>query len=560
MCGIFALFNSRHTSWHFLEEMFMKGKSRGPENSQFLHLKNINSHIGFHRLAINGYQDEKANQPFNIDGIYLICNGEIYNYKELYDILNIDPYSNSDCEVIIHLYKKYGFEQALQMLDGVFACILIDTKQNLIFVARDTFGIRPLFINTFHEVNEFGEKKICYGFSSVLKSLDGLHNSKLLQQFEPGSYSVFNIHKNKTNGLLSQINYNETIFYSLPNTFCSIKKTFTDYEINKIQENLFSVLEEAVLKRIDNTERDICCLLSGGLDSSIISAIVARHHPGKLHTWSIGLEGSEDLHYADKVAKHIGSEHHKVVCTEEEFLNAIPDVIEAIESYDTTTVRASVGNWLISKYIKENSDAKVIFNGDGSDEVTGGYMYFHLAPDSIEFDKECRRLLCSIHYFDVLRSDRSISDHGLEARTPFLDRKFVQTYLSIDPNLRYHPKNKQCEKYFLRKTIENFGNDLLPSEVLWRKKEAFSDGVSQQKKSWYEIIQEHVSKDKNLKVTQLDIYNKPQTLEQQYYRNIFDTKFENEKSHQTIPYFWMPRFCDAKDASARTLDVYKNTE
>jgi len=558
MCGIFALFNSRNLNWKNLETMFMKGNSRGPENSQFLHLKNINSHIGFHRLAINGYQDEKSNQPFNVDGIYLICNGEIYNYKQLYEILKVESYSNSDCEVIIHLYKKYGFEQALQMLDGVFAFILIDIHRNLVFIARDTYGVRPLFVNTFTCKDERGNEKICYGFSSVLKSLDKFENSIHLQQFDPGSYSVFNINKILGgHGLLTNVSYGETIFYSIPNPFCSIKKSHTDDEILKIQENLFQVLEEAVLKRIDNTERDICCLLSGGLDSSIISAIVARHHPAKLHTWSIGLEGSEDLMFAEKVANHIGSIHHKVVCSEREFLDAIPNVIEAIESYDTTTVRASVGNWLISKYIKENSDAKVIFNGDGSDEVTGGYMYFHLAPDSIEFDKECRKLLCSIHYFDVLRSDRSISDHGLEARTPFLDRKFVQTYLSIDPNLRFHPGKKQCEKYFLRKTVEVFGKNLLPDEVLWRKKEAFSDGVSKQTKSWFEIIQDHV------KLIAFDFqdnikYNIPETQEQKYYRYIFNQKFNNELSEKIIPYFWMPNFCDAKDASARTLDIYKN--
>ena len=176
------------------------------------------------------------------------------------------------------------------------------------------------------------------------------------------------------------------------------------------------------------------------------------------------------------VARHLGTNHHSIVLKESDFLNAIETVIYTIESYDTTTVRASVGNWLISKYIKENSEAKVVFNGDGSDEVTGGYMYFHCAPDELEFDKECRRLLGNIHYFDVLRSDRSISSHGLEARTPFLDRSFVQNYLSIPAKFRYHKGNKQCEKYLLRKAFEN--DNILPKEVLWRTKEAFSDGVS----------------------------------------------------------------------------------
>ena len=220
--------------------------------------------------------------------------------------------------------------------------------------------------------------------------------------------------------------------------------------------------------------------------------MVKRHTKGPLHTWSIGLEGSEDLRYAQLVADHIGTIHHSIVVSEKEFLDAIPAVVWAIESYDTTTVRASVGNWLISKYIKENSDAKVIFNGDGADELMGGYLYFHMAPDAIDFDKECRRLLSNIHYFDVLRSDRSISSHGLEARTPFLDRSFVQTYLSLDPVVRHHALNNKPEKYLMRQAVELFGDNLLPREVLWRTKEAFSDGVSKQTKSWFEIIQEHV--------------------------------------------------------------------
>ena len=237
-------------------------------------------------------------------------------------------------------------------------------------------------------------------------------------------------------------------------------------------------LSEAVRKRVNNTDREIACLLSGGLDSSLITALVKKMCPNKqLTTWSIGLKGSEDLKYARMVADHLGTVHNEIVVSEYDFLNCIESVIQAIESYDTTTVRASVGNWLISKYIKENSDCKVVFNGDGSDEVCGGYMYFHCAPDSIEFDKECKKLLKEIHFFDVLRSDRSISSHGLEARTPFLDANFVSTYLSIPANIRNHSENKCCEKYLLRRA---FDNGLLPKEVLWRTKEAFSDGVSSQ--------------------------------------------------------------------------------
>jgi len=293
---------------------------------------------------------------------------------------------------------------------------------------------------------------------------------------------------------------------------------------------------------VDNTDRELCCLLSGGLDSSLVTSLVNKYYKlknpnKKLHTWSIGMKGSEDLQYAKKVADFLKTEHHHIELDKEEFLNAIPEVIYAIESYDTTTVRASVGNWLVSKYIKENSDAKVVFNGDGSDEVCGGYLYFHYAPNCLDFDKECKRLLEDIHYFDVLRSDRSISSHGLEARTPFLDKNFVQTYLSIPADIRDHNVQGVCEKYLLRKAFDN--KDLLPKEVLWRTKEAFSDGVSSDKESWFETIQ------------------KRHANEKVYYKQIFSKYYENQD--KVIPYYWMPKFVNATDASARTLDVYNKS-
>ena len=263
--------------------------------------------------------------------------------------------------------------------------------------------------------------------------------------------------------------------FSSPNSFSIINYSNLNSKryVSGACAAIYSKLEAAVIKRVNNTEREVACLLSGGLDSSIICALVKRHAIGNIHTWSIGLEGSEDLKYAKMVADHIGTIHHNIVVTEKEFLDSIPEVIWAIESYDTTTVRASVGNWLISKYIRKNSEAKVIFNGDGADEVMGGYLYFHMAPDSIEFDKECRRLLSNIHYFDVLRSDRSISSHGLEARTPFLDRSFIQCYLSLDPNIRHHALTNNPEKYLIRKAVELYGDNLLPKQVLYRTKEAF---------------------------------------------------------------------------------------
>jgi len=326
---------------------------------------------------------------------------------------------------------------------------------------------------------------------------------------------------------------------------------------NNILENINNLFKNAVKKRIDNSDREICCLLSGGLDSSLVCAIAQQFSDKPIKTYSIGLKDSVDLINARSVAKHINSEHHEVIVSEEEFLNAIPDVIYAIESYDTTTVRASVGNYLISKYIKETTDCKVILNGDGADELMGGYLYFSACNDIFEFDKECKRLLKDIGYFDVLRSDKSISSNGLEARTPFLDRTFVQYYLSLSPLLRSHSHNDTIEKYLIRTAFEK--ENILPNEVLWRKKEAFSDGVSGLQKSWSDIIKEYVEMLPNDLLSNINKeyeHNNPTTKEQQYYRYLFETMYPNCSS--IIPYFWMPKFIEATDSSARTLSIYNS--
>ena len=553
MCGIFSIINNNFSKELVLRQ-FEKGKSRGPESSKTIFLEYPSIFLGFHRLAINGYNDELSEQPFFIEGVYLICNGEIYNWRHLYSMMGVNGYSKSDCEVIIHMYIKYGIEQTLQMLDGVFAFVLVDTNSNNIYIARDTFGVRPLFMQ---------KNDSQFTFASELKQLDGIMNNSEKKQFNPGTYSqikynIFKNWKNSTTVYKEIIKNKQFMGLSVPT-----KSMFSDNSIYYYCNEIKKSLKEAVKKRVNNTDRKIACLLSGGLDSSLIAALVKQLCPEKeLTTWSIGLEGSEDLKYARIVADHLGTKHNEIVISEEEFLSCFESVIYAIESYDTTTVRASVGNWLISKYIKEQSDCKVVFNGDGSDEVCGGYMYFHCAPDSIEFDKECKKLLSEIHWFDVLRSDRSISSHGLEARTPFLDTNFVHTYLSIPVDIRNHVTNGQCEKYLLRKA---FDNGLLPKEVLWRTKEAFSDGVSSQTRPWFQVIQEHIkynifnNNDKILEnQNKFYKYNQPNTLEQLHYRMIFESYFPNCNLN-IIPKFWMPNFVDATDASARTLDVYKKT-
>jgi asparagine synthase (glutamine-hydrolysing) len=387
-----------------------------------------------------------------------------------------------------------------------------------------------------------------------------------VEQFRPGTYSKltmeFKVMPKWELKKEHQI-YHSTGFSSIMSeSQCDLQSAF---------KTIQHYLNEAVKKRVLVTERPIACLLSGGLDSSLITALVNECHKQRsdkpLETFSIGLLGSEDLKYARIVADYLGTNHTEILLTEQDFIEVIPDVICTIESYDTTTVRASIGNYLLGKYISENSDAKVIFNGDGSDELCGGYLYMHSAPDAIEFDKECRRLLKNIHAFDVLRSDKCISSHGLEPRTPFLDRTWVQQYLSIHPSLRFHPGNKQCEKFLLRSAFseENYldsnGSALLPKCVLWRTKEAFSDGVSKTTRSLYEIIQENVSKNNSTLIQNLNQnynHNPPDTDEKKYYREIFEEAYPG--LGEIIPYFWMPRYVEARDASARTLKIYNEVK
>jgi len=550
MCGIFSLLNTNNISDFFINEQFEKGKNRGPEYSKLLTCEN--DKFGFHRLAINGLND-KSNQPFMINDIILICNGEIYNYKYLYELMEIKSETDSDCEVILHLYLRYGIEQTLLMLDGVFAFILYDTKNKQIYAARDPYGVRPLYQLT----NLNNSTTDCLiGFASELKCLSGFNSicdSYSIVQFTPGTYSVFNYNNYIWSNNKQNIPYIVPSFSSPNNKF--IWQCYFD--------NIIEYLTKSVEKRCLTTERPIACLLSGGLDSSLITALVNEFYKSncnttstssKLETYSIGLSGSEDLKYARIAANYLNTKHTEIIVTEKEMFDAIPEVIHAIESYDTTTVRASIGNYLLGKYIAKNSNAKVIFNGDGSDELCGGYLYMNSCPDSIEFDKETRRLLKDIHLFDVLRSDKSISSHGLEPRTPFLDRNFVNYYLSIPPYARNHTNFSYCGKYLLRKSFslpiyENSDcKQLLPDEILWRRKEAFSDGVTGHGRSLFQILQEFISIELNL----------PANIETEklYYKSIFEKCFPNLS--YIVPYFWMPKYTTATDPSARTLDIYKN--
>ena len=585
MCGIFALLNhDKNEDLDTINYEFLKGQKRGPEFSKLdnSYLKMI---LGFHRLAINGLNNE-SNQPLVIDDIVLICNGEIFNYKQLYKNIKVIPKTNSDCEIIIHLYIKYGIEQTLIMLDGEYSFILYDKRftcdgKSNVFVARDPFGVRPLYY--LKNNNNTNNLTNLFGFASELKCLEKFYNDSiynyLVGQFQPGTYSIFSLYNKPCDYWKIE---KDNIPYFIP-TFSHNWLETSDIFIDNMYSRISCYLDAAVNKRCNTTERPIACLLSGGLDSSLVAALVNNYYnmqnlQNKLETYSIGLQGSEDLKYARIVADYLKTNHTEIVVTEQEMFDAIPHVINAIESYDTTTVRASIGNYLLGKYISTHSTAKVILNGDGSDELFGGYLYMNKCPDDIEFDKEIRRLLKDIYLFDVLRSDKSISSNGLEPRTPFLDISFVNFILSIPTYYRNH-KNRfdiddnrsSIEKYILRKSfsLDNFRDfedkQIIPDIILWRKKEAFSDGVSSHGRSLYQILQEKIAEKLNKEQLELKsksieqenayfIFEANINTEKLYYKIIFKTLYPN--CEHILPYYWMPKYTNATDPSARTLDIY----
>ena len=590
MCGILAIVNNKNTfSDDNVNKALDAGKNRGPESTTLEQVDNML--FGFHRLAING-MDTESGQPMKMDNITLICNGEIFNYKELFKLVDVSPKTNSDCEIILHLYKKYGLEHTLRLLDGEFAFAICDSRNpntTAFHYARDPYGVRPLYIleqkneymvefnqhtipkirvineNVFavaselkvlHKLQHYNGRQIYYVDKAHLSIVNGFRIKSLkeytIKHVLPGTFSTYN-KTNNSNGYFYNV-LNNQVYHTMPLPhMLTVTSNITKEEYKR---GICYMLNAAVKKRVVGTsDRPIACLLSGGLDSSLTTALVNKYYKGgELETYSIGMEGSEDLRHARIVAKHLGTKHTEIIMTSEQFFDAIPDVIRDIESYDTTSVRASVGNYLIGKYIAKHSKAKVILNGDGSDELTGGYIYMLKAPDSIEFDRECRRLLSDIYLFDVLRSDKSMSCHGLEPRTPFLDKYFIDYYLRIPADIRCDIKDangKRIEKYLLRQAFQENEPDLLPQEILWRNKEAFSDGVSGKSGSWFEYIQEKVDTMTATANTPSYTINPPKTKEQVYYRSIFEKIYPDAAS--IVPYFWMPKYVNTNDCSALTI-------
>jgi len=532
MCGIFAFLSKLTTISRFKRENLIKKcentKHRGPDNSKYIDLYENKLLFGFHRLAINDIS-QAGDQPLILDNVYfLICNGEIYNHKELENKYQIQTKGHSDCEIILHLYKKIGIERTLNEISGYFAFCLWDDNLKKLFVARDPIGVRQLYIGS-------NDNELC--ICSELKGIPEEIN--YVRQFTPGCWWVDG-------------EYNRYYHFDYP--VISQLEMSLDEQFIKIRD----LFEKAVYKRF-MFERPFGVFLSGGLDSSLVAALVAKHNaPNLIHSFSIGMEGSTDLAKARIVADHIGSIHHEVIVTPDDMLSAIPEVIKQIETWDTTTVRASTPMYLLSKYIKDNTDIVVVFSGEGSDEASGSYLYFHQAPNDIEFQDECVRLLKDLCYFDCLRCDKSTAGNGLEVRVPFLDKEFLIEYMRVPPEIKR--PHDGMEKWFIRKAFDGLG--LLPDEILWRKKEAFSDGVSSTEKSWFKIIQDHVNSiisDEEFKDKGQSMVPKPYLKESYYYRKLFDTFYPGRAD--TIPYYWLPRWSgETMDPSARVLSIYNELD
>lgn len=553
MCGIIALFGRNATN--YVNSVLHELKHRGPDSSVLYKNEACFTRIVFHRLAIMDTHSYSAAQPFEDQDTVAVCNGEIYNFQELIQKYNLagEYKSHSDCEIILHLYKRLGFQAMVNEFRGVFAIVLLDKKTQTVYIARDRIGIRPLYygFNVYTGVFAFASEPIALVHSGFVD----------IDQFSPSTIGTFQI---TTDGHCQQF---ETFQYWSLDMF---KPTIFDFD--SACKQVHDVLVDSVQIRM-KADRPVGCLLSGGLDSSLIAALVNAECKknntvnSRLYTFSVGMPGSDDLRYARVVADFLGTIHHEVLLSEQDFLNAIPDVVRCLATYDITTIRASVGMWLVSKYIREHTDVKVIYSGELADELFQGYMYFHRQPTPVAADIESRRLVQDVHYFDVLRADRTTAAFGLELREPFCDQRLVELVYNIDPILRAPTMGK--EKYLVRKAFES--SALIPHEVLWRPKCAFSDGVSSVRKYWYQMIQDYVT-DRNaeskvpldgtsealfklqLNMLPCDITNKTVTPESWYYLRLFSRDYAT--CYNFTPYYWLPKWCgNIAEPSATVLTI-----
>lgn len=520
MCSIIGL--SKCDDFEKIKKSFEKSNSRGPDGTSYY---NANSALlGFKRLAIMGL-NEFGMQPFSYDDKVLVCNGEIYGFRDIKIELLKKGYSfksDSDCEILLPLFKEFGFEM-FSKLDAEFALIIYDKKEDKIIAARDPLGIRPLY---------YGKTKSndTYIFASEPKILVDLVED--IFPFPPGYY----------------FDGEKFIQYSF---ITDVESKHT--RMRDVEKNIHSLLVEGVRKRLDS-DAPIGFLLSGGLDSSLVCSIATKILKKPIETFAIGMEKDAiDLKYAKEVADYLKTNHHEVIITRDDVISSLEEVIYNLATYDITTIRASVGMYLLCKYIHENTDIKVLLTGEISDELFG-YKYTDYAPNPEEFQKESKKRIDEIHMYDVLRADRCISSNSLEARVPFGDLAFVKYVMEIDPKIKMNRYNKG--KYLLRKAFEG---DYLPKDILYREKAAFSDAVGHSLVEDIKEFAEDYYTDEEFEINRKKYtFAQPFTKESLMYREIFE-KYYPGQAHM-IKDFWMPnkswKGCDVDDPSARFLKNY----
>ncbi|KAJ0722898.1 putative asparagine synthase (glutamine-hydrolyzing) [Helianthus annuus] len=501
MCGILALLGCSDDS------QAKRLKHRGPDwSGLYQHGDNYLSH---QRLAVidpaSGDQplyNEDETVVVTVGACRMVVNGEIYNHMELREKLTGHKFkTGSDCDVIAHLYEEHG-ENFVDMLDGMFSFVLLDTRDNSYIAARDAIGITSLYVGWGLDGSVW--------ISSELKGLND--DCEHFEVFPPG-----HLYSSKSGGFRRWYNppwFSETI-PSTPYDPLVLRRAF----------------ENAVIKRL-MTDVPFGVLLSGGLDSSLVASVTARHLAGskaakqwgaQLHSFCVGLEGSPDLKAAREVADYLGTLHHEFHFTVQDGIDAIEDVIYHIETYDVTTIRASTPMFLMSRKIK-SLGVKMVISGEGSDEIFGGYLYFHKAPNKEEFHQETCRKIKALHQYDCLRANKSTSAWGLEARVPFLDKEFINVAMSIDPEAKMiNMDQKRIEKWILRRAFDDEEKPYLPKHILYRQKEQFSDGVGY---SWIDGLkshaEQHVTNKMMLNAERIFPHNTPVTKEAYYYRMIFE--------------------------------------
>lgn len=518
-------YEGRDVSLREIDRAFDLTYERGPDARCIETL--AGGYIGFNRLAIMGLSS-LGMQPFSLKGNQVVCNGEIYGFRKIRSQLIEAGYefrSNSDCEVLLPLYEEYGVDM-FKMLDAEFAIIIYDRKSRNFVAARDPIGIRPLFYGYGKNGNIM--------FASEAKVLKSLTDK--IMPFPPGHY------------------YKDGKFVCY-NDVAAVDK-YSEDSHEEIYKNINKLLTDGVLKRLES-DSPVGFLLSGGLDSSLVCAIAAKYYKKygrKIRTFAVGMsEDAIDLKYAKIVADYIGSEHTEIYIDKDTVISNLENVIRILETFDITTIRASMGMYLICKAIHEQTDIRVLLTGEISDELFG-YKYTDYAPNAEEFQKESQKRVRELYMYDVLRADRCISSNSLEARVPFGDLAFVKYVMSIDPEKKLNKYD--MGKYLLRKAFEG---DYLPESILYRQKAAFSDAVGHSMVDYLKEYAEGLYTDEEFeKLSAKYTHAKPFTKESLLYREIFE-KYYPGQAHM-IKDFWMPNKnwenCDVNDPSARVLKNY----